>query len=182
LPASPLAGGHRRIDRVLDPAFVMNLEDLTMAELRARRADADQEEVDLSYVRRMLQGRVDIAGAELARRRGKGEGDLVERLSAVLSQDHREPAQGLGRHRSVEPSRVGETRRSEEAMVAETSLDDPSTLSEAELLDVIDRLREEEASVSVQRRTVQDVLDVLSGEMTRRYRDGRASVAALLER
>ncbi len=180
MPASPVSGGKRRIDRVLDPGFTEGLPSLSLEDLRARRAEADQEEVDVSYVRRMLQGRLDIAGAELERRGGAHADGLVESLAAILSEDDRAPAQGLGRHRSVEPSRLGETRRSEESLVAETGLDDPSQLSDEALREVVDRLLAEEAAVSAQRHQVQAVLDALSAEVTARYRDGSATVASLL--
>lgn len=180
MPASPVTGGKRRIDRVLAPEFSADLQGLSMEELRARRAEVDQEEVDLSYVRRLLQGRLDIASAEVTRRGGDSEASLVESLAAILSEEDRAPARGLGRHRSLEPSRLGDTRRSEESLVAETGLDDPSQLSAEELRDIVARLLEEEAAVSSQRRQVQDVLDALSGEVMRRYRDGSASVSTLL--
>lgn len=41
---------------------------LRLSELRALRRDAQRDEADLSYVRRLLQGRIDILRAELARR------------------------------------------------------------------------------------------------------------------
>lgn len=180
MPASPVTGGKRRIDRVLAPDFVADLPGLSMEELRARRTEVDQEEVDLSYVRRLLQGRLDIAGAELARRGDAASATLVDSLARILSEDDRAPARGLGRHRTVEPSRLGDTRRSEESLAAETGLDDPSELSAEELRQTIGRLVAEEAAVSAQRRQVEDVLDVLSAEVARRYRDGSASVASLL--
>ncbi|MGW0824900.1 RsiG family protein [Streptomyces sp. NPDC002845] len=43
---------------------------LRLPELRALRRDAQRDEADLSYVRRLLQGRIDILRAELARRGG----------------------------------------------------------------------------------------------------------------
>ncbi|WP_374064245.1 RsiG family protein [Streptomyces himalayensis] len=45
---------------------------LRLPELRALRREAQQHEADLSYVRRLLQGRIDILRAELARRGGSG--------------------------------------------------------------------------------------------------------------
>ena len=36
-------GGHRRIDRVLDPRFTDGVERLDLAELRARREEAEAE-------------------------------------------------------------------------------------------------------------------------------------------
>ncbi len=51
-----LAGGRRRIDRVLAPGYVDGVETLDLEELRVRRADADQEEVDLSYAQAAAPG------------------------------------------------------------------------------------------------------------------------------
>ena len=53
-------GGQRRIDRVLDPGFTEEVERLGLPELRARREEAEAEEADVSYLRRLLQGRLDI--------------------------------------------------------------------------------------------------------------------------
>ena len=53
-------GGQRRIDRVLDPRFTDRVDRLGLAELRARREQAEAEEADVSYLRRLLQGRLDI--------------------------------------------------------------------------------------------------------------------------
>ena len=61
-------GGHRRIDRVLDPGFTEGVERLPLPELRARREEAEAEEADVSYLRRLLQGRLNILRAELVRR------------------------------------------------------------------------------------------------------------------
>ncbi len=46
-----------------------------LPELRAMRRDAQRNEADLSYVRRLLQGRIDILRAELARRDPSGRGN-----------------------------------------------------------------------------------------------------------
>src|SRR3954463_2635462 len=55
-PASDgtLSGGRRRIDKVLADDFAVDLEGLDISDLRERRREAEQEEADLSYVRRML--------------------------------------------------------------------------------------------------------------------------------
>ncbi|MCL2551243.1 MAG: hypothetical protein FWE75_03775 [Actinomycetia bacterium] len=50
-----------------------DLARLDLAALRALRRDAQQEEADLSYLRRMLHGRIDILQAELRRRDGSAE-------------------------------------------------------------------------------------------------------------
>jgi hypothetical protein len=101
-------GGQRRIDRVLDPGFTEGVDQLGLPELRARREEAEAEEADVSYLRRLLQGRLDILRA-------------------------------------------------------------------------VEVLAREEEQVSTHRRTDQRVVDVLRGELARRYRDGTARVSQLLE-
>src|SRR5947209_17755829 len=100
-----MAQGNRRIDRVLAPEFVTGLGQVPLDELRQRRLDAEQEETDLSYLRRLLQGRLDILRAELARRDGQ-ETDLVQALPRILADDHSGGPRGLGRHVTSEPSRA----------------------------------------------------------------------------
>jgi hypothetical protein len=62
----------RRIDRVTAPDFLDELEGRQPNEVRAMRDDCQAEEARLSYERRLLQGKLDIARAEAARR-GTGE-------------------------------------------------------------------------------------------------------------
>jgi hypothetical protein len=173
--------GTRRIDRVLAEDYLAGLADAPLADVRAMRAEAEQEEVDLSYVRRLVQGRIDIVRAELARRSGGGEGSLVDNLVEVLT-DHgaRGPARGLGRHATVEPSRVDAHQRYVEALVADVDLSDTTARSTEELERAQRVLTDEEQAISAKRRQVQTVLDTLQGEITRRYKDGEADVSALL--
>ena len=63
-----LEGGRRRVDRVLAPEFAGDVDRLDDDELGRRRAEAEQEETDLSYARRLLQGRLDLLRAETDRR------------------------------------------------------------------------------------------------------------------
>jgi hypothetical protein len=181
---TPIAGGKRRIDRVLAEDFMVGLDGLSLEELRARRDDADQEETDLSYLRRMLQGRLDIIRAEVVRRSDSEGGDgaaLVASLPRIFAEETRSGPAGLGRHRSTEPSRAGETRRQEEALVADLELSDPAALGDEELRHAAEALLAEERDVSSLRKRVQAVLDHIGGEIARRYRDGVADIGALLQ-
>ena len=172
--------GNRRIDRVLAEDFLDGLADLPLAEVRALRGEAEQEEVDLSYLRRLVQGRADILRAELARREGDGR-SLVESLAGILADEPRAPARGLGRHSTVEPSRADSHRRYVEALVADVDLSDTSARSPEELSGALRTLSEEETAISAKRRSVQGVMDACSAEITRRYRDGEADVGTLLD-
>ncbi len=68
--AVPHGAGNRRIDRVLAEDYLDGLKQASLQDVRELRGEAEQEEVDLSYIRRMIQGRIDILRAELERRGG----------------------------------------------------------------------------------------------------------------
>jgi hypothetical protein len=175
-----MAQGNRRIDKVMAAEFVEALPSLSLEEVRERRHEAEQEEVDLSYLRRVLQGRLDILRAELARRNGDG-GDLVQSLAHILADEGTSSSpRGLGRHVAAEPSRADAHRRHVEALIADVDLSNPASHDDASLRKVLEVLQREEHEVSEKRREVQQVMDALTSEITRRYREGDADVSDLL--
>jgi hypothetical protein len=173
--------GKRRIDRVLAEDYLDGLADLPLPQVRELRDDAEQEETDLSYVRRLLQGRIDIIRAEIARRSGDGAGDLVGSLPDILA-DERGGPRGLGRHQPTEPSRVDEHRRRAEALVADVDVADVVARTDEELRDIVAECEAQEREYSDKRRAVQAVVDRCSAEIARRYREGEADVTDLLNR
>jgi hypothetical protein len=175
----PQPGGRRRIDKVLADDFADHLSGLDMDEVRTRRREAEQEEADLSYVRRMLQGRMDILRAELSRRSGGSDAKVVEHLSQVLSDAGRSD-HGLGRYLRVEPSRVDEHRRAVEQVIADIGVSDVEGHSDDEVRAALHRLEEFEHVVSEDRRRVQKVMDALTAEVAGRYKSGAANVDDLL--
>src|SRR4051794_28098870 len=174
-------GGRRRIDRVLAPDYVADLGQLELTEVRARRDDAAQEETDLSYLRRLLHGRIDIVKAEQKRRAEGGSSSVVERLVEILSDNAvgQAPA-GSGRHQPLEPSRAEAHRRHVEALVSDADLSDVGSLPTERLDLALRTYAAEEASVSQRRREVQKVVDALNDEIGARYKAGSASVDTLL--
>lgn len=177
-------GGRRALDRVLAPDFLQGLDSVPLAELRERRSLAEQEEADLSYARRLLQGRLDLLGAEEQRREGadgaverpaRTDAELVARLTDVLA-DPRRTDHGMGRYTSVEPSRVGEHRRRAEAVVADPRLSDLAGMDDQQLANARTRLVEIEQELSGDRHLVQEAMDACTDEITRRYREGVVSV------
>lgn len=184
-----MVGGRRRIDRVLAPDFLEGIDRFDMDELRTRKAEAEQEETDLSYARRLVQGRLDILRAEHeARERGEAglagrppgqstDAELAERLAKALADPPRQ-SRGLGRHLSaLRPSRVGENRREAERAVADVGSSNLAHLEDAELLGAIANLADVEARLSRSRRQVQNVVDRLTGEIARRYQAGHVPIA-----
>ncbi len=177
----PLKGGRRRIDLVLAEDFLADLDSVDLDDVRRRRREAEQEEADLSYARRMLQGRMDILRAELSRRSEAGGGDekVVDHLSRILS-DAGRADHGLGRFLTVEPSRVDEHRRAVEQVIADVGVSDVEGHSDEDIRGALERLEEFERGVSEMRQRVQKVMDALTSEVTRRYRTGAANVDDLL--
>jgi hypothetical protein len=165
--------GHRRIDRIRDPAFVQGLDRLDIDELRVRRDDCLAEREYLSLLRRLVQGRAEILQAEIESRRSDGElAPLVDRLAEILGGDEA-PVESRG-----EAIRVGLpeeemllARRRVERLVADAGISDPSALDDGALASAVEVLHDEERHVSDDRRAVLDVLDTVQEELKRRYKD-----------
>jgi len=181
-------GGRRRIDHVLGEGFLDGLPELPVEQLRARRGEAEQEETDLSYARRLLHGRLDLLRAEQQRRSGpEAPADAVgttdEELVAALTRtlaDPPGPSRGLGRHGLVEPSRVGEQRRAAEAAVAGPAFSDPAGMDDDALAAAISHFDVLQQDVGEQRAAVQQAADALTEELGRRYREGVLHVEDVL--
>lgn len=183
----------QRIDSPLSPEDPLHdLALLRLPELRVLRRDAQRDEADLSYVRRLLQGRIDILRAELARRGGvrapgagqprvvgSGELSVIERLSEILTDAparHRSSA----RHVTVGTPHGEEYRRLASDMLSEVELSDLDARTDEELGAGMGRLVRYEQQVSRRRQQLQRTADDCSAEIARRYREGEAQVDDLL--
>ena len=185
MTTQPQDGGRRPIDRVLAPGYADEVASLSPDDLRERRHEAEQEEVDLSYARRLLQGRLDLLRSEQAGRLGdapappepgeRSDAEIVRDIVAAMGDDGPRRDHGLGRHLDIEPSRVGEHRRTAELAVADPRYDGPS-LSDDDLAEAIDRIAGLEQQVSLNRQRVQQVTDALTDEVARRFREGELTV------
>jgi anti-sigma-K factor RsiG len=165
------------------PSYLEGLGSWPLGDLRSRRDEATVVETGLSYLRRIVQGRLDILLAE-QRRREAGEQEslteLVDQLPSILSEHVHAP--GLGRLPALMgPGELdsGLEGRLEEAM-PENRLANVTQVDSEELGAAINRLVELEREVSGLRRAVFDVLDRLQEEIVRRYRTGEATVDSLL--
>ncbi|WP_399886372.1 aerial mycelium formation protein [Streptomyces sp. BBFR51] len=158
---------------------------LSLPELRTLRRDAQREEADLSYVRRLLQGRIDILRAELARRgptavvTTAATGSVVERLSEILA-DAPARQRSSARHVTLGTPRSEECRRLAAEMLGEVELSDLTARTDVELTAGMGRLVRYEQQVSRRRQRLQRTADGCSAEIARRYREGEAQVDDLL--
>src|SRR3712207_6370502 len=103
MSATPPPAGGAAVDALLAPDFLADVATRPMADVRRLRRQAEQEEVNLSYTRRLLQGRLDIVRRELQRRADNDGRSLVDLLPEILAEKGRGPAHGLGRHQTVQP-------------------------------------------------------------------------------
>jgi hypothetical protein len=156
------------------------LSTLPLDEVRARRAALQNDEVGLSYLRRLVQGRLDIVAAA-TRNRGGSMSSLVDDLPEILGEHVHAP--GTGRLPTLmAPSAEDETRlRAElDAVVAPESLTALDRLDDDELADLVVRLNAFEREISERRRHVHHDIDARQAELTRRYKTGEADVESLL--
>ncbi|GLX31191.1 aerial mycelium formation protein [Streptomyces lavendulae subsp. lavendulae] len=151
---------------------------LGLPELRALRRDAQRDEADLSYVRRLLQGRIDILRAELARRTAT-EAPVVDRLSEILA-DAPSTRSASARHVTLGTPHNEEFRLLAAEMLSDVELSDLEARTDGELHDAMGRLVRYEQQVSRRRQQLQRMADDSSAEITRRYREGEAQVDDLL--
>ncbi|QXG77414.1 aerial mycelium formation protein [Modestobacter sp. L9-4] len=177
---TPAAAGGTGVDELLDPSFLDGVQDVPMAEVRALRHRAEQEEVNLSYTRRLLQGRLDIVRRELQRRAEHDGRSLVDLLPEILSEKGRGPAHGLGRHQTVQPTSPEQFETWVNSLAPGADLTDVPSMPDDRLEQTARSLAAGERSLSERRRGVQTVMDAVAGELARRYREGLADVAQLL--
>ncbi|MFL6095252.1 MAG: aerial mycelium formation protein [Blastococcus sp.] len=176
----PAPAGGAAVDALLAPSFLENATTQPMSEVRRLRREAEQQEVNLSYTRRLLQGRLDIVRRELKRRAEHDGRSLVDLLPEILSEKGRGPAHGLGRHQTVQPHNPEDYESWVNGLTGSIDMSDISDLSDAKLEKAARALAAAESGLSERRRGVQQVMDGLAAELGRRYRDGEADVAALL--
>ena len=180
MSSKPSPAGGAAVDALLDPSFLEDAVQRPMAEVRRLRREAEQQEVNLSYTRRLLQGRLDIVRRELQRRAEHDGRSLVDLLPEILSEKGRGPAHGLGRHQTVQPHDPEAYEVWVNSLTPGIDVSDVADLPDAKLEKAALALAGAEKGLSERRRGVQQVMDGLAAELGRRYRDGEADVAALL--
>jgi hypothetical protein len=187
-----------------------DLAGLRLPELRTLRRDSQRDEADLSYLRRLLQGRIDILRSELSRRTAPavpvaaaapgapgtsgapampplagGTGLTCPDAAVVdrLSHILADPPSRRGssaRHVTLSTPHGEEYRRLASEMLAEVELSDLDARTDEELHTAMGRLAGYEQQVSRQRQQLQRTADDCSAEIARRYREGEAQVDDLL--
>lgn len=174
------------LDRLFAPSYLDGLPERSLDELRAMRAECQQAETAVSYLRRVVQGRLDIVHGILDRA-GSGDTDLsdvVENLSSILGGGPPRPA-GFGRLPSQmapddETFEAGDLNDEVDAIVDPAHIGDLPRMTPDELEAIADRLTELETRISQQRRSLHERIDTVQAEIVSRYKSGQASPDGLL--
>jgi hypothetical protein len=151
---------------------------LPLDELRSHRAQLLAEEDAVSYVRRLVQARLDLVEAEMRRRRLNDEavtpaslpGILASRLTGGPARPPRPAVDASDHPLAVEF----------EDLCGRLGAADPMNLSDAQLATLRDELRRFEHERSAQRHALFQRIDALSAELVHRYREGEADIEGLL--
>lgn len=161
--------------RTIDPA------ELSLDELRALRTELQHEDDAISYVRRMVQARLDLVTAERRQRVTGHALNVTEDLPVILSQHLTGSGDGLARPPRPTDDASGHPLAIQlDELCSRLGANHVEQLSDTELDALSAGLDEFEHARSHERRELFTRLDALSAELVRRYRDGEASVDGLL--
>jgi hypothetical protein len=179
MPSSP-----EDLARLLDPAYLADVPGLSLDDIRRMRTECQESEASLSYLRRLIQGRLDIVHAYMERPEGAAAPDLssvVDNLAGILA----------GPGRSTGPSRnpilytpdtdeMAELTVELDAILGADDVVRLAGLDDTELADLAGRLRDLENRVSAERRGLHERIDTLQAELVARHKSGTASLDGLL--
>ena len=170
-------------EQVLQEDYLGDLTARPIEEIRAMRAQCRAIEDKVSYLRRLVQGRLDIVSADRRRRSEGGAStdlpSLVDRLPDILS-DKGHPA-GPGRLPSgLVPIDDDDLTADLDRVAGPGVLGRLPELSDDEVADLARGLGELEREVSARRKALFSRIDALQAELARRYRTGEANVGTVL--
>ena len=158
----------------------LNAESMSTAEIRVARAALQAQEDVISFVRRMAQGRCDLARDE-QRRRVDGtpaSGISVSDIANVFGQEH-----GGGSSRPPRETNISAEHPlfvELETLCQEISFGELRTLDDQSLENVVQQLSRFEVSQSVERKALFASIDALTTQLVKRYKDDGVNVDSLL--
>ena len=159
---------------------ILNTESMSTAEIRVARAALQSQEDVISFVRRMAQGRCDLARDE-QRRRVDGtpaSGISVSDIANVFGQEH-----GGGSSRPPRETNISAEHPlfvELETLCQEISFGELRTLDDQSLENVVQQLSRFEVSQSIERKALFAAIDALTTQLVKRYKDDGVNVDSLL--
>jgi len=159
----------------------------TIEDLRKSRNECNQVETDVSFIRRLTQGRLDIVGHEVQRRTDEGAGlnsidasGILYELPDILRDN---PVSGAGRRRVdvTEPGEMASVLSNDlDALISPQELAGIESQDEKRLAEIFASLQEFESVLSHARKSLHEKIDEIQLEIGRRYSKGEASISSLL--
>ncbi len=183
-----MADGYEQLEPLLVDDYLAGIDAKDLEEIRQMRTDCQRAEVALSYVRRLIQGRLDIVHTFLEYPEVADApelGDLVNDLPGILTAGPGRPA-GFGHL----PMRLGPDTEDEgltqeltdelDGVLGAEEIGRLGDLERSQLETLAEQLTEIERRVSKIRRALHERIDALQWEIVERHKSGRASVDGLL--
>jgi hypothetical protein len=170
------------VDRLVRDDYLGDLSSRSLEDVRALRDECRDTEDKVSYLRRLIQGRLDIVAADLRRRAAGGSpgdlGALVEQLPEILSD--KVHAGGSGRLPSGLVAPDDDLTEELDRVAGPGVLDRLAELSDDAVADLARAIGQLEREVSEARKGLFGRIDALNGELARRYASGEADPGRLL--
>ena len=156
------------------------LSSLSLVEIRQQRSDLQTQEDAVSFVRRMAQGRLDIARDEQRRRADNTpiSTTVTTNLAGIFGQEHGGGSARPPRETNISPDH--ELVRELERLCEDIGFGSLRSLDDESLDQIVTSLLAFENQRSVERRQLFDQIDALTVELVRRYKDGGADIDSLL--
>ncbi|MEM9133420.1 MAG: hypothetical protein AAF962_19070 [Actinomycetota bacterium] len=179
------------LDQLLAKDLLPDITAVPLSDLRDLRVTCSAAEGDVSFVRRLAQGRLDIVGHETRRRAGVADGDpdvstLLFDIPDILI-DGNGGSAGPSGTPGARPVAVHEPGVLAQSLIAElertvtaAQLSSLGDLDDDRLAGLVEDLGRFEVDLSTTRRRLHERIDAIQGEIARRYRDGEASIDSLL--
>src|SRR5579864_8656870 len=172
------------LERIFAPEYLDGLSERSLEDVRAMRAECQEAETAVSYLRRVAQGRLDLIHACLDQDGGSESGDLdalVARLPSIIGSGPPRPS-GPGRLPSqmLPDMNRDDLTHEIDAILDADRIGELPEMGEADLRALAQQLTELEARISDERRALHERIDKLQAEIVSRYKTGEASVDGLL--
>lgn len=172
------------LDRILASTYLEGIGDRSLADIRSMRTECQEAEVALSYLRRLIQGRLDIVHTYLEHPGSdalRDLGDLVNDLPSILSSGPgRPPGPGHLPQLLSPDTEEADLTAELDAVLGADQIGSLADLDIDQLNSIAGQLEAIESRVSADRRALHERIDALQAELVDRHKTGRATVDGLL--
>lgn len=161
------------MDVILSDEYIKDLKTISDEELREKRHEAEEVETEVSYIRRLAQARIDLFEAEKRRRTdGSTMADLIAMLPKILAGDEERSEGGSVRpKKDLAPNAEIKWKRGGEQKVVDDSLSNIASLTDDQINESIEELKEFEDNISKTRKQLHEVLQFIDTEFVTRHKN-----------